>query len=322
VLVCCDSTRCALLLIDVEPDARKTLPGSEDGWGGTRAALPLIADLRRRLAERTGAEVQLNWFLRMDPQIEMTWGRADWVRQAVPELLAMIAERGDYTGIHPHLWRWDATARTWYNDFEDAAWMRHCLDTATRAHEDVFGRRPEACRFGDHWSSAAAMHELRARGIRYDLSVEPGLRATLPPGDRGARGTLPDYRAAPRVPYRPACDDYLEPSAAGDLWIVPLTTSPTRWVPTLQPPFVSWESVSPNLVLNPLLVRPLLARELARATAAPLVLVLRSGDLGHWRFRAQFRGNVARLLAHPDLARFEFTTPPVAIRRWLARRDR
>ena len=330
-----DPIRSALLLVDVEPDARKTQLGEDDGWGGTRAALPLIAELRRHLAERTGAPVRLNWFLRMDPQIEATWGRADWVRRAAPAVLATIAAHGDYTGIHPHLWRWDSGARSWYSDLEDEAWIRHCLDVATRAYEDVFGRPPEACRFGDRWSSEATMRELRRRGIRYDLSIEPGLAAAPPHGDRRAHGLLPDHRMAPRTPYQPAPHHYLEPRAprartapvdgdasTDDLWVVPLTTSRVRWVPMLRPPFLTRSSVSPNLVLNPLLVRPLLARELACVTDAPLVLALRSGDLAYWRFWAQFRRNVTRLLAHPGLARCEFTSPPVAIERWLARRAR
>jgi hypothetical protein len=151
--------------------------------------------------------------------------------------------------------------------------------------------------------------------------------AGLPPGDRNARGALPDSRSVPRVPHQPALGDDVQPSAAAtaaaheNVWILPVTTSMPRCVPTRQPPFLVQSSVSPNLVLNPFLVRPLLAQELARATVAPLVLVLRSGDLGYRRLRAQFAANVARLLAHPGLAHCEFTSPPVAIRRWRERRD-
>ena len=67
--------RSALLLIDVEPDARKT-GGDDDGWEGCREAHAHLERLREGLAERTGAPARFAWFLRADPQIRETWGRA------------------------------------------------------------------------------------------------------------------------------------------------------------------------------------------------------------------------------------------------------
>jgi hypothetical protein len=122
---------------------------------------------------------------------------------------------------------------------------------------------------------------------------------------------LPDTRGMPRVPFRPADADELP-------WIIPLTTSRPRWQPAWYPPFVVRASVSPNLGLSPLLVGPHLGRELARVTADPLLLVLRTGDLGQPRRLAHVRRNVARLLDHPGLARCELTTPPIAVERWVA----
>ena len=308
--------RCILLLIDVEPDARKPAPDSRDGWDGTRTALPLIEELRRLLQQRTSAPVVLNWFLRYDPQIEQTWGGLDEVRRLVPGLLEAITADHDYAGIHPHLWRWSPQTRDWYNDLQDETWMQRCLDTAIAAYAALFGRSPEACRFGDRWVSDATLRAMRARGIRYDLSPEPGRPTEPPPSDRRSIGTLPDTRSMPRVPFRPAPNGS-EP-AEGLPWILPLTTSRPRWLPAWYPPFIVRASVSPNLGLSPLLIVPHLERELSRATNDPLVLALRSGDLGHPRRLAHFRRNVACLLAQPVLQRCELTTPPVAIRRWVA----
>lgn len=83
--------RSVLFLIDVEPDARKT-PDAAGGWEGSESALKYLEDMRSKLEEATGVRVQLNWFLRADPQIERTWGRArigarqirlilEWIRQ-------------------------------------------------------------------------------------------------------------------------------------------------------------------------------------------------------------------------------------------------
>jgi hypothetical protein len=308
--------RPTLLLIDVEPDVRKPPPDARNGWEGTRAALPLIEELRGRLEQRTAAPVVLNWFLRCDPQIEETWGGLDEVRRLVPGLIDAIVAHDDYAGIHPHLWRWDPDERDWYNDLRDDAWMQRCLDSAVAGYSAVLGRTPEACRFGDRWSSDAGVRALRARGIRYDLTPEPGRPEEPPPGDGRAVGTLPDTRRMPRVPFRSTVDD-AAPDADGVPWILPLTTSPPRWQPVWYAPFVVRASVSPNLGLSPLLVLPHLERELARDTTDPLVLVLRSGDLCRPRRLRHFRRNVARLLAHPGLRRCELVTPPVAIRRWV-----
>jgi len=304
--------RCVLWLIDVEPDARKPVCGVRGGWEGTREALPLIEAARRELEKRTATPVVINWFFRFDPQIEQTWGRADHALAVAPDLLGTIASHGDYAGIHPHLWRWHPHARDWFNDFSDA-WMEHCLDTAVATFASVFDRRPEASRFGDRWLNDTAMRALAARGIRYDLSLEPGRPAEPPLRDRLASGMLPDTRNAPRVPFQ-------RDGAAGP-WIVPLTTSAPRWQPVWYRPLIARASVNPNLGSWPALVAPHLEHELARRSEEPLVIVLRTGDFCSRRRQAWFRRNLARMLAHPGLDRCVFTTPPVAIRRWIELRD-
>jgi len=318
-----DSRRCLLLLIDVEPDVRQPGRDARDGWAGTRTALPLIEELRRRLEHRTSAPVALNWFLRCDPQVEQTWGGLDEVRRLVPGLVDAVATSGDHAGIHPHLWRWNPATRDWFNDFEDEAWLQECLDTAIAGYTSTFKRPPEACRFGDRWRSEPAERAMRARGIRYDLSSEPGRPMEPPPGDRRPVGRLPDTRTMPRTPFASSAGARAKETDATDprdaLWIMPLTTSRPRWQPAWYPPFVVRASVSPNLGLSPFLIVPHLRRELARATTDPLVLVLRSGDLRDRRRLGNFRRNVAALLEQPGLRRCELTTPPIAIDRWLDR---
>jgi hypothetical protein len=91
------------------------------------------------LEDATGARVQLNWFLRADPQIEHTWGRADWAAEACPRIIRAIVDHEDYSGIHPHLWRWSEARGEWFNDLSDPAWTRECLQTAIAGHTRIFG---------------------------------------------------------------------------------------------------------------------------------------------------------------------------------------
>src|SRR5688572_33482816 len=107
--------RSVLLLIDIEPDARKTRRGA-NGWEGSKEARLDLEELRQRLQDKTKASVQFSWFLRSDPQIAQTWGKAQWAAVECPEIFSTIEDHGDYCGIHPHLWRWDSQRREWFNE--------------------------------------------------------------------------------------------------------------------------------------------------------------------------------------------------------------
>jgi hypothetical protein len=312
--------RPVLLLVDIEPDLRRTRAG-EGGWEGTRAALPCIARLRRELEAATDTRVVFNWFFRLDPQIRDTWGRADWVAEACPELLRSIAEHGDACGIHPHLWSFDSRRADWRNAFGEPEWTQECLATSVAAFERLFGEPPMACRFGDRWLDDDAVRRIREAGLRFDLTVEPGLPATRLADDPGAT-RLPDTRRAPREPWRPAPGDYLRPLAgelrADDLWMLPLTCSPPVWRLVRRPPYLMRASWPPNLALASARIWPFLAAELDRPTRAPLVLVFRAGDFAQPRFAANFRRTAAALARHPALARCSFTDPPHALASFLA----
>lgn len=299
--------RPVLLLIDVEPDARHTEAG-DDGWRGCRAARDEFARLRDRFAEATGRPVRFNWFLRADPQIRDTWGRADHVAEACPDLVDAIVAAGDGTGIHPHLWRWSDARGAWFNDMADDAWLAECIGTAADAFRDIVGRPPESCRFGDRWIDDRAMRIVAEAGIRHDMTVEPGLPAADIHDDPHATGRLPDHRRAPRVPRR----------VDGGLWLIPVTTTPLAWRVSRRPPFVVRDSRSPNLALWPDRIGPHLEAETARRTAIPLVVVFRAGDLADPGHAAAFRATTDRWVRAPGVERLEFTVPQEAVARWEA----
>lgn len=311
--------RSILFLIDVEPDARKTRDGAE-GWEGSDAAIEHLERLRLQLEEATGASVQLNWFLRADPQIQQTWGRADWVAEACPRIMHAIADRGDYSGIHPHLWRWHAQRREWFNELSDPAWTSECLHMAVDAYERIFGSPPEACRFGDRWLDQHVVALLRELGIRYDLTIEPGMADTPIHDDPQATSWLPDYRSAKREPYVPSSENFLvpakQPAEPASLWMIPISTTVPAWRLVRRPPYLLKASRSPNLALSSSYVWPHIRAQLEQGGDAPLSVVLRSGDLTNRTFLGNFLRTTGELVRHPTLGRCEFTNPATAIARW------
>jgi hypothetical protein len=315
--------RCVLFLIDLEPDLRK-IRGGQGGWEGSRKALPYLETLRRRLEDRTETPVEFNWFLRADPQIRKRWGKAHWVVEACPDLIETIGDRGDYCGIHPHLWRWNQRLREWFNELADPAWTAECLQTSIEAFQQIFHRLPEACRFGDRWLNQNAVELMRASGIRYDLTVEPGLPDVPVFDDPHATGRLPDYRRAPRVPYRPSSENFLTPTSDeakdNSLWIVPLSTTAPVWQFRRRRPYLLKVSRSPNLSYPSSEVWPHLRTELDLATSVPLVMVVRTGDCERAELLENFLETTGQLAQHPALARCRFTNPAAAVARWQAPR--
>ena len=301
-----------VLMLDVEPDERRA--GETDPWLGTQAAVEAMAAWRVEAARRTGTTVQLNWFLRLDPQVEKLFGRVDFVPHSLPALIASMERHQDHAGIHTHLCRQNPAGR-WYSEFTDVAWLEHCLRGAVDAFTRNFGRPPVASRMGDRWLSNDAVRLLIDLGLRYECTVEPGLPDMPIFDDPLATAWLPDYRPAPRHPYRPRAGNFLQ---AGDqpLWILPLSTTPLRLRPVRRPPYLVRGSYPLNLSLSPRAMLNHLDNELARVTREPLVLVIRTGDFGVPHWRPALERNLARILAHPGLAHSQFVDVPTAVATW------
>ena len=313
--------RCILFAIDVEPDGGAEV--RNDPWSGTAVTLQELMALRPALEKACGSPVCFNWFFRCDPQIEQTWGRSDWILEACPRLIQWVLENRDCTGIHPHVWRCKDNHR-WFNDFADSSWTAQCLRTSITGYQSVFGARPVACRFGDRWMGNEEIKLLQAEGIRYDLTVEPGVASGPRAGDPHATAWLPDYRKVSRVPYRPSAADFLIPETHSDadesnpLWIVPVTTTqPPRWIPVRRFPFVVKASRPLNLVLRPRTTWQQLAAEIDRRCHEPLVFLLRSGDLSEPGFFANFKYVSERLASYRGLRNCRFTGVEEAVTSFL-----
>jgi len=308
-----------IFAIDIEPDGRK--PVREDQWTGLDITLRELSKLRLQAEKLSQAPSRFNFFLRFDPQIEQVGGRRDWVQQVYPGLIPWLQEHGDFTGIHSHFWRWNENRQHWFNDFADPAWRAHCLRSSIECYRSIFGERPTASRFGDSWLTNELIPLLKQEGIRYDLTMEPGVPSHPVFDDPYASAWVPDYRRAPRVPYHPSVEDFLTPqpqstrdAPESTLWLVPVTTTtPPVWERARRFPFLQKASLALNLVLDPRRVWNHLSAEIDRVCAEPLVFVLRSGDLENPGFLRNFGFIAEHLAAHPGLKRCRFTAVDEAV---------
>ena len=310
--------RSIILAIDVEPDGRAELD-KENGWKGSRDAVSELAKLRDALENATQESVRFNWFLRADPQIEKTWGSATFVADACPEMMRTIESSSDQVGVHVHTWRWSDERESWFNDFDDSSWLNHCVESSIAAVTEITGEPVLMNRFGDRWMSTAAVRSLRANGIRYDVTMEPGIPDMPIHDDNQSTSWLPDMRGAPRAPYYPDGDNFMREAATpdGELLMIPLTTSPMSWRLVRRAPFIMRGSRSPNLVLEHLSVWKMISDALNQPSQSPVVIVMRSGDLSNPRFRNNFTRTTSALARHPALAFCEFTTVDEAAARWV-----
>lgn len=245
-------TKPVVFCIDVEPDERMFDPsGPPPPWLGFERFVERLPRLRERLAESTGRPVAVSWFLRMDEQVERTWGSREWAAGKYGEVLDGLVRDGDGLGLHTHPWRWDEGKGDWYAEYTDTAWAVASIDSAIDAFERSFGRPCEAHRGGDHHLSGAMLERLGGRGVRVDLTVEPGQRPGGAVRGEASHGTGADYRRVPREPYRSSAQRFPSPDPrGGDPLLIPLTSalgsrrfgrtpippdaSPARFIPRLE----------------------------------------------------------------------------------------
>lgn len=283
------------LCLDVEPDEREVAGQPETDWSGTGPFLDLIEQFRAD-AGASGFPVHVNWFLRQDPQIRQVYGRADYAYHQFRDYWERALARGDGIGSHVHAWH--RKDDRWVADHGDRAWVGRCVEESLDAYEQVFGQPPVMFRFGDHFMSNDVVRRLERRGVRYDLSLEPGLGSmkVLKPDER-ASGQLPDYTAIPRSPYVPARLDYRRPARwwPRRLRMIPISTGVADGdgVP-------GWGRGRPsplNLALDTKWMTRLSDSVLADPAATHLVWVARTGDFSALEYRENMISNLAYLAA-------------------------
>jgi hypothetical protein len=198
-----------ILCIDVEPLEREIDRVVAKDWDGVEETFRFLSDVRPALAAATGAPVKFSWFFRMDPQIADTYGDPSWVVRRYGKIIEQLERAEDEFGLHTHAWRWDERFKRWVVDHADQEWVEHCLRMSFEAYRRAFGRSCYSFRFGDHWMNNATIDLLESLGVRFDLTVEPGMKpAPALVLKELHTGSLPDYTVTPRRPYRPAREDF------------------------------------------------------------------------------------------------------------------
>ena len=292
-----------LLNIDVEPDGVDFEPDDEVGWEGFERALEWAPAVRQQLADATGRPVQWVWLIRCDPQLEHTYGDAAWALRHFQTGIDALQAAGDDIGLHVHMFRRDTDQARWVTDFEDAAWVRHCLDVGVAGFESARGVRPVTMSSGIQWQSTDLMNHARRLGFRHDLSCV-SRRSNRPHGRNHGhvQGASQDYSALPQHPYSPSEQDFRVPRDTPDaLWVLPLTSSALahpRAAVSAEPFFDRW-----HIRLGPDVIAPAVAERLQGPHPAHVVVSLRSAVFRQQKQREAIAASLLYLAQQPG-ARF------------------
>ena len=312
------------MCIDVEPKERAIDSDAAKDWVGFEETVHFFSELRVRVEQVTGSSARFSWFFRMDPQVRHTYGVPWWVAIRYPETIKRLETAGDELGLHTHAWRWDRGGSKWVIDHGDQNWVEQCVRTSFAAYRSALSRDCHSFRFGDRWMNNETVDLLESLGVKFDLTLEPG-RYLSPVLEESHTGSLPDYRAVPTWPYRPARDDFRRRggNAARELWVIPLSTG-RFWIGR----FVAMKRVAQAVGINlqprhettplffnlPTPLFQLMTNELLSAWRnVVLVPVLRSDAGASSACIANMQRNAEFLLSHPLINRLRFVTPHDAI---------
>ena len=318
-----------ILCIDVEPDGffidrTQPLP-----WRGYEGAYRYFGGLREQFARVTRAPVHFNWFCRADQQVEETYGSAGWVFTHYSKLVEDLLEQGDEIGLHPHAYRWVPENNNWIEDLSNQEWVNHCIEMSFGSYKKLFGRGCDSFRFGACWMNSETIDLAERLGVRFDLTVEPGLKLKK----RYFKNQLysdgvPSHEGALRHPYRPSKTDFRkrDPEREAGLWMIPLSTGTVTYeygrLETAFKKLFKPEDLKPRLLtLN--LGRgnngfASIMNELIHSLERPyLAMVVRSDACGDRpadpTHTENLKKNIDYILNHPLRDRFVFSTPAEAM---------
>ena len=251
-----------VLRIDVEPDEHQPPPG-ERPWNGFVAMFEMLETLRSRLSEVSNHPIRPTWLIRLDPDVERAFGRADFPVRRHHDLFDRILKHSDVLGVHVHALRWNPEKAVVFSDFADETWAAECLRVAASTFQNCFGHTPQAMSFGGFFMCNSCLDVAVDLGIRADLTVEPGLRPFQDNVSFGAYSTAPsaDFVRCPRLPYYPSCGAFDIPATSIDdarpLLMVPLISADTSPIlKRLYRRFVSREPPKYYEPLNPWKIWP------------------------------------------------------------------
>jgi hypothetical protein len=206
---------------DCDPD-RESYGGASYGdaaglrWEGVREGVARARDLARAVGDEAGCAVPLTWCVRSDAQMAAVYGDAAWAYREFADTWNGLTADGHEIAWHPHVWRWDDAARSWYQELADEGWTRECLAEGHRALHAAAGGRLRTCRTGWEFHSDCTMRTVAGLGIAYDCSAIPGWFAAGEASHGSRFHCFSDWRGTPRGAYRPSREDYRRAAADGE----------------------------------------------------------------------------------------------------------
>ena len=310
-----------LLVIDCEPDVRETLLGRPDPWFGFERLFDFLSAQRTLLSARTGVSTRFAWFWRMDPQIDLTYGHADWAIRTYGSQIADARRCGDEVGVHVHAWRWEAALCRWISDHGDRSWVEHCVRTSLTEFERAFGEPCRIFRFGDGWLDNSTVALIESLGVHIDLTLEPGGEETpcLAPNELST-GFIPDRRKVPARPYHPSRADFRKPDRRGDsrLWMLPVSTAhlqpPLPFLRRFLRPAAQNRPVSQlNLGLEPRDFLHVFNQAVSREACSYVAICVRTDVGSNEGLMSRVQENLFGILDHRLAKQFVFTSPAAAL---------
>ncbi|MEX2181151.1 MAG: hypothetical protein WD771_03870 [Gemmatimonadaceae bacterium] len=203
---------------DSDPD-RETLvgplPPDRLAWRGITEGIPALKASVADLRDAGGRAPVFTWLIRADEQVRALLGDYAGAFGAHAALHRDLALGGDELGWHPHFWRLDPVAHTWYQEVEDTAWQLEMLRGAHAALSAALAEPIESVRMGWNYHNGQTIRALDALGVVVDFSSLPGLRTyhgAPPPRSEN----LFDWHNAPRLPYFPSVADHQRRARGGE----------------------------------------------------------------------------------------------------------
>jgi len=222
-----------MILIDAEPDLDTFPLDDPSPWYGMERFAEETGRLRDSLSARTGEAARLCWFMRLDPQIELAYGTPTYPAERFDRFWDEARSAGDALGPHAQAWRWNDREQTWSVELADRDYVEYMQEMSFDAFETAFGEPAIYQRFGFRFMSNDVMNLARDRGVRVDLTLEPGEPAVHPGliAGRVWTGVVPDQTDVPRGPYQPDPTDFTRRGTdpTDPLWTFPLSSG--RFVP-------------------------------------------------------------------------------------------
>jgi hypothetical protein len=216
----------AVLCVDIEPVLREVAVPETGRLAAFEDTLGQLPELREVLAETGTATI--NWFVRIDPQIEVAYGDPEWVTKAYDDELSRLVDEGDEIGAHSHSWMWDSEREQWISNQSDPSWVEHCAAMGVDGYERSFGQPCRTYRHGDRFVSTELARFLARSSVDVDLTLEPGRPPTRGlVASEAVTGVIPGVHPTLSQPYEPSPDSFDLPAApTGALTMVPLTSTP------------------------------------------------------------------------------------------------